>query len=96
MAKKTKSATETVETVTIRRAPKFAPIIATFALFGAAIGVILYMLIPHDSKSAASILGYLVVFGMLILGLLGAGFSLLLDWFSRRAAKQVEATKLKQ
>ena len=83
------------ETLDIRKAPKFLPFMATGTVFGAALGAILYFLIPQENRTAQDIFGYLFVF-LAFLGFAGGTFlAVVLDAVSRARIKQVEATKLK-
>jgi hypothetical protein len=86
---------QTVEKVTIRKAPKFL----SFFLLGAGIGVLAGFIAWLISLQAAPadgtvIVGYLVV----VLGVLGAGLgvvsALVLDGISRSRSRTLEATKL--
>ncbi len=86
---------ETVEVVSVRRAPKLFAFMATGAFVGIVLAFILFTISSESQKAQPGILGFLVVY----IG--GAGFlagtvvSLGADWLSRARAKQVEATKLK-
>ena len=86
---------ETVEVVSVRRAPKLFAFMATGAFVGIVLAFVLFAISSDSQKAQPGILGFLVVY----IG--GAGFlagtlvSLGADWLSRARAKQVEATKLK-
>jgi len=81
------------EVVEIRRAPK----VLSFALTGAAIGLVLSfllnLLIPDDSRSNENVLGLLLVaLGSLGLGV-GVTFAIIFDLVSSRRTKQAVASK---
>ena len=95
MAKKKTADRESV-TVVRRRAPKFLPFLLSTGVLGALIGVVLYLGVPEEARSSADILGFLIVFGALIGMFFGGVIILALDWYSRKNATEVQATKLKQ
>jgi len=86
---------ETVEVVSVRRAPKLFAFMATGAFVGIVLAFILFTISSESQKAQPGILGFLVVYvgGAGFLG--GTVVSLGADWLSRARAKQVEATKLK-
>ena len=95
MAKKKTSDREQVRVVA-RRAPKFLPFLLSTGVLGALVGVILYLGVPEANRSSADILGFLIVFGALVGMFFGGVIILALDWYSRKNATEVQATKLKQ
>ena len=86
---------ETVEVVSVRRAPKLFAFMATGAFVGIVLAFVLFAISSDSQKAQPGILGFLVVYigGAGFLG--GTVVSLGADWLSRARAEQVEATKLK-
>jgi hypothetical protein len=89
----TKPQDSSAQEVEIRRAPKMLPFLLTGAAVGVIIAFVLYFLIPVEDRSAANILGLLVVaLGSLGLGI-GIAVSIVLDVTTARRVKQVMASK---
>ena len=83
-------------TLKVRRAPKFLPFIIAGVLLGIIVAFILNATIAPENRTAANILGYLVLYcaaAGLGLGMLSA---IVLDAVSAARAKQVSATKLEK
>lgn len=95
MAKKKTEDREKV-TVIARKAPKFLPFLLSTGVLGALIGVVLYLGVPEATRTSADILGFMIVFGSLIGMFFGGVIILALDYYSRKNATEVQATKLKQ
>ena len=84
----TKSEKDQPLEVEIRRAPKLLAFLLTGAAIGVAIAFVLYLFIPEDARSAANILGLLIV----ALGSLGLGLGITLSIFiDIRTAKRTKS-----
>lgn len=93
MAKKSRNSEEQV-VLRVRKAPKFLPFMSVGTIFGLILAVLVYIAIPQELKSGASIFGVLLIYlggaGLLSGTLMALGF----DWLSKARSKEVEATKL--
>ncbi len=82
-------------TVTIRRAPKFSVFVVVGALIGFLITLVLTSLYPADPEVGfAASLGYFLLFGVPLGGVLGAVIAIVLDFRASRRAATVIAGKL--
>ena len=80
--------------VEIRRAPKLLAFLLTGAFIGVIVAFVLYLFIPEGSRSAANILGLLIVaLGSLGLGL-GIALSIVIDIRTSKRAKKALARKV--
>ena len=81
---------ESSATLTVRKAPRLIPFVATAAL----IGVIASLILAWSVGASATLFGVVVAYGTLIVTALGLGLALLLDAISTARAKTLKATKL--
>ena len=81
------------EIVRIRKAPKFLPFMIVFGVVGLVLALFLNANIDEDSRTAQSILGYLVGYLVVLGAIVGLIVALVIDLISRKRAKTVEATR---
>lgn len=81
---------EKLETVEIRRTPKFLPFMITGGVLGLAVGFILWL----SANASRELLGYLITYSAGIGVALGLIAATIIETITRRRTKRVTATKL--
>ena len=98
MAKETKSpsmSASSVESVTIRRAPKFFSFLVTGAILGLLVGLIWFAVAGNSSSADwASVLALISVIGLALGALLGVAVALVVERIFVAKTKRTTAAKL--
>lgn len=81
---------ETKVTVSVRKAPRLIPFVATAAL----LGLIVSLIVAWSIQASGEFFGPVVAYGTAIITALGLVIALILDAISQARAKTEEATKL--
>ena len=82
------------ETVKIRRAPKFIPFMFTGFLLGGIVAIVLSLLITTQEGKTAGFITQILVYCLGLGAGLGAVAGVIIDGFSNRRIKEVEASKV--
>ena len=82
--------TEKLETVEIRRTPKFLP----FLLTGGALGIVIALIAWASSGMNGQIFGYLIAYGAGLGVAVGIIAATVIETITRKRVKQAKATKL--
>lgn len=89
--------TETVGSVTVRRAPKFYRFMAVGAVVGVLVTLVLVFAFPEqDDFSPLQVLGFTAIFVVAICVALGALVALALDRASRKRSRTVRAERVEE
>jgi hypothetical protein len=82
------------ETVKIRRAPKFIPFMLTGVLLGGIVALALTLLITTEEGKTAGFITQILVYCLGLGGGVGLVAGVIIDGFSNRRIKEVEASKV--